>query len=215
MRMYNKLPHTLEINNKEIKINTDYRLFVKFELEMQGNDTKKAILNVLSAFYPAFLLKNITSEMVDKFIWFYKCGKEETQKGNKKGGKSQRAFDYKEDGWVYLICLYYDKNDNSQSIKNATFDGVNIKYLQLDELIYSAFMENYNIDLSKYMHWWKFKALFKGLNSECEFCKIKSYRMYDGKDKNLLELKEYYKLPPTQNEIEDRIRQNKLYEALK
>lgn len=181
MRMYNKLPHTLEINNKEIKINTDYRLFVKFELEMQGNDTKKAILNVLSAFYPAFLLKNITSEIVDKFIWFYKCGKEETQKGNKKGGKSQRAFDYKED----------------------------------DELIYSAFMECYNIDLSKYMHWWKFKALFKGLSSECEFCKIKSYRMYDGKDKNLLELKEYYKLPPTQNEIEDRIRQNKLYEALK
>lgn len=180
MRMYNKLPHTLIINNKEIKINTDYRLFVKFELEMQGNDTKKAIQNVLSAFYPAFLLKNITNEMIDKFIWFYKCGKEETLKKNGKG-KNQRAFDYKED----------------------------------DDLIYSAFMECYNIDLSKYMHWWKFKALFKGLNSECEFCKIKSYRIYNGKDKNLLELKEYYKLPPTQNEIEDRIRQNKLYEALK
>ena len=73
MRMYNKLPHSVEIGNRKITINTDYRLFVRFELEMQGNDTKKAIKNVLSAFYPAFSL--ITEEMVDKFIWFYKCGK--------------------------------------------------------------------------------------------------------------------------------------------
>ncbi len=180
MRMYNKLPHTLIINNKEITINTDYRLFVRFELEMQGNDTKKAIQNVLSAFYPAFLLKNITNEMIDKFIWFYKCGKEEMSKSGKKGGNS-RAFDYEVD----------------------------------DELIYSAFMECYHIDLSRPLHWWKFKALFKGLNNECEFCKIKSYRLYDGKDKDLLELKEYYKLPPTEIEIENQLRQQKIYEALK
>lgn len=180
MRMYNKLPQTLIINNKEITINTDYRLFVRFELEMQENDTKKAIKNVLSAFYPAFLLKSITNEMVDKFIWFYKCGKED--KPHKSGkGKNVRAYDFKED----------------------------------DDLIYSAFLETYGIDISREMHWWKFKALFNGLNSECEFCKIKSYRLYDGKDKNLLELKDFYKLPPTQNEIEDKLRQQKLYEALK
>lgn len=181
MRMYNKLPHTLIINNKEITINTDYRLFVRFEIEMQGNDTKKAIQNVLSAFYPAFLLNNITNEMVDKFIWFYKCGKEDTTKKSSKKGSKDRAFDYEID----------------------------------DDLIYSAFMETYNIDLSKYMHWWKFKALLGGLNSECEFCKIKSYRLYDGKDKNLLELKEAYKLPPTKIELEDKLRQQKLYETLK
>ena len=181
MRMYNKLPHTLRINNKEITINTDYRLFVRFELEMQGNDTKKAIQNVLSAFYPAFLLKNITGEMIDKFIWFYKCGKNEPIKPSKNGNKNDRAFDYEAD----------------------------------DELIYSAFMECYHIDLSKPLHWWKFKALFKGLNNECEFCKIKSYRLYSGKDKDLLELKEYYKLPPTEIELENQLRQQKIYEALK
>jgi len=179
MRMYNKLPHTLIINNKEININADYRLFVKFEIEMQGNDTKKAIQNVLSAFYPAFLLNNITKEMIDKFIWFYKCGKEDIPKSGK--GSNARTFDYEID----------------------------------DELIYSAFMECYKIDLSKPMHWWKFKALFNGLNNECEFCKVKSYRLYSGDDKNLLELKNYYKLPPTKMELEDKIRQQKLYEALK
>ena len=180
MRMYNKLPQTLIINNKEITINTDYRLFVRFELEMQGNDTKKAIQNVLSAFYPAFLLKNITVEMVDKFIWFYKCGKKDIPK---KEGKSKnvRSYDYDID----------------------------------DDLIYSAFMECYHIDLSRYIHWWKFKALFNGLSGDTEFCKIKSYRLYDGKEKDLLELKEFYKLPPTEMEIEDKIRQSKIYDALK
>lgn len=180
MRMYNKLPHSVTINNREITINTDYRLFVKFELEMQGNDTKKAIKNVLSAFYPAFSL--ITEEMVDKFIWFYKCGKTDVLKDSKgKKTSKNRAYDYEVD----------------------------------DDLIYSAFMETYHIDLSRPLHWWKFKALFNGLNSECEFCKIKSYRLYNGKDKNLLELKEYYKLPPTKIELEDKLRQEKLYEALK
>lgn len=183
MNLYNKLPHTVIINNKKITINTDYRLFVKFEIEMQGNDTKKAIQNVLSAFYPAFLLKNITNEMIDKFLWFYKCGKsEEIEKSHKtKSRKQERPFDYEID----------------------------------ESLIYSAFMECYHIDLSNYMHWWKFKALFNGLNSETEFCKIKSYRLYDGKDKNLLELKEFYKLPPTKLEISDKLRQQKLYEILK
>ena len=181
MRMYNKLPHKLIIDNKEITINADYKVFFRFELEMQDKDTKRAIQNVLSAFYPAFLLNRITSEMVDKFIWFYKCGEEEAKQSKGKAGKNIRSFDYKID----------------------------------QDLIYSAFLECYHIDLSKPMHWWKFKALFRGLNSECEFCKIKSYRLYEGKDKNLLELKEFYKLPPTQAEIEDKLRQQKIYEALK
>ena len=180
MNLYNKLPHTVKINNREITINTDYRLFVKFEIEMQGNDTTKAIQNVLSAFYPAFLLKNISDEMINKFLWFYKCGKEDSPKKSK-GGKNTRAFDYEID----------------------------------EELIYSAFMECYGIDLSKYMHWWKFKALFNGLNSDCEFCKVKSYRIYDGKDKNLLELKDFYKLPLSKIEMEDKLRQDKIYNALK
>lgn len=181
MRMYNKLPHSVTIENKEITINTDYRLFVRFELEMQGNDTKKAIQNVLSAFYPAFLLKNITNEMVDKFIWFYKCGKKDIPKSSKKNGKNIRSFDYEID----------------------------------DDLIYSAFMECYHIDLSKYIHWWKFKALFNGLNSECEFCKRKSYRLYEGDNKELLELKEYYKLPPIGIELDNEKRLQNLYEKLK
>ena len=187
MRMFNKLPRTIYINNKEIIVNTDYRIFVRFEVEMQENDTKKAIRNVLSSFYPAFLLREgITNEMVDKFIWFYKCGiteeEEKSLKSNNKASTRARAYDYR-----------YDS-----------------------DLIFGAFMETYRIDLSRAnLHWWKFKALLKSLNGNTEFCKIKSYRMYDGEDKNLLELKEAYKLPPSKQEIEAEIRRDKLYEALK
>lgn len=78
-----------------------------------------------------------------------------------------------------------------------------------------ALMETYHMDSLKPLHWWKFKALFIGLNNECEFYKIKLYRLYDGKDKNLLKLKEYYKLPRTKIELKDKLRQEKLYEALK
>lgn len=182
MRLINILPHSVIINNREIYVNVDYRLFVQFEIDMQGNDTKQAIKKCLSAFYPAFILKDRTlyDELIDKFIWFYKCGIEkEIKEGN---GTNIRAYDYEAD----------------------------------EDYIYSAFYETYKIDLSKAkLHWWQFKALLKGLPSECEFCKIKSYRVYTGKDKNILELKEYYKLPPTQKEINDKLRHDKLYEALK
>ena len=51
--------------------------------------------------------------------------------------------------------------------------------------------------------------------NDCEFCKIKGYRAYEGKDEKLLELKEYYKLPPTEAEIQEQIRKDKIYEAFK
>lgn len=72
---------------------------------------------------------------------------------------------------------------------------------------------SYGIDLAHdKVHWWKFKALLKSLKSDVEFVKIQSYRAYEGKDKNMLELKEYWKLPQPAAEQE---RLNKIYEVLK
>ena len=45
------------------------------------------------------------------------------------------------------------------------------------DLIYSAFMKDYKIDLQDIeMHWWKFKSLFNGLDENNQFCKIMGYR---------------------------------------
>lgn len=189
MRMFNKLPQYVYLNNKKEFINTDYRLFIDFEIKMQGKDKKKAINNCLYAFYPAFLNicnQGLYEEAVEKFIWFYTCGREEIEsrvkKNNTNNSKNKQLFSYE-----------YD-----------------------DEMIYGAFKEQYNINLDRtYLHWWEFKALIKTLSSECEFCKAKGYRAYDGKDSELLKLKENYSLPLSQAELDEEERHKKIFEELK
>lgn len=72
-----------------------------------------------------------------------------------------------------------------------------------EELIYSAFMQCYHIDLCEAeMHWWKFKALFDGLSEDTKFHKVMGYRNLET-DKNMSpervkqykELKAIYRLP--------------------
>jgi hypothetical protein len=52
------------------------------------------------------------------------------------------------------------------------------------ELIYSAFLENYNIDLLKTdLHWWQFKALLCGLH-DTKLNDVISFRLYKPSGKN-------------------------------
>jgi hypothetical protein len=47
--------------------------------------------------------------------------------------------------------------------------------------IYSAFLDQYGIDLNEIdeLHWFKFKALFEGLKSDNKICEIMGYRAID------------------------------------
>lgn len=184
--MYSKLPHYVYLNKEKFAINTDYHIFIDFEEEMQGDETYKAIMKVLQRFYHPFFFdicnKGYFKEAIDKFIWFYKCGKPENYVNNFKNGNKSQIFSYKHD----------------------------------DLYIWAAFKQIYNVDLShENIHWWKFRAMFISLPSNCEFVKIKGYRAYNGKDKNLLELKEIHKLPLNGSQIKDQIRRKQIYEALK
>ena len=91
---------------------------------------------------------------------------------------------------------------NNKQIYNYEFDA---------EYIYSAFMQEYKIDLQdiESLHWWKFKALFNGLTEETQFVKIMGYRTIDiSKIKNKKEKKRYkelqrlYALPDMRTEEE-------------
>lgn len=184
---YNKLPRYVYIKNEKFVINADYRIFINFEMQMQGKNVKEAIMQTLTNFYPAFFSicnRKLLKEAVEQFIWFYHCGKDEYKNqevAKKKGKKASQIFNYNYD--CDLICGSY--------------------------WIYA------HTDLHKYLHWWRFKEIWESLPSDCEFNKIKSYRAYDGNDKEMLELKEYYKLPPTEAEIQEEIRKDKIYEAFK
>ncbi|NEZ80389.1 hypothetical protein EXM60_14680 [Clostridium botulinum] len=80
-----------------------------------------------------------------------------------------------------------------------------------DDYIYSAFLDQYGIDLQdiEYLHWWKFKAMFKALKEDNEIVKIMGYRSMDLskiKDKEekayYRKMKELYKIPININKNE-------------
>jgi len=65
------------------------------------------------------------------------------------------------------------------------------------DLIYSAFMDKYKIDLydeKTKLHWWKFQALLSGL-SGTKLNDVMGYRAYTGKDKDLIKLRNSWALP--------------------
>lgn len=175
----NRLP---QYTPSRLKIRTDFRESIKFELLMQDsklNEEEKVKL-ALNLYYN---LNDITDikKAVEDIIWFYKGGKNEKENVDKEVKKS---------------------NSKEKQIYSYEFDA---------EYIYSAFMEQYNIDLNsiRYLHWWKFKALFNSLNENVLFSKIMEYRAIDLakiKDKSMKKqykkLQELYKLPDMRTEQE-------------
>lgn len=193
MIMFNRLPYFVILQKRKYKINVDFRNMISFENKVQDKsvDNSKKIEYGLRHFYPAFfyaenyrkLLQNpqLYKEACEKMIWFYKCGREDYHKT--KGSTKGKS--------------------TKKQIYSYEFD---------DEYIYSAFYQEYKIDLTyEKVHWWKFKALLKSLKSNVEFVKIQGYRAYSGKDKNMLELRDYWELPKTTDEQK---RQDKIFELL-
>ncbi|ADL53210.1 bacteriophage Gp15 family protein [Clostridium cellulovorans] len=104
------------------------------------------------------------------------------------------------------ILWFYKCGKEEDSLKaKGNLKAVNIYSYDYDaEYIYSAFLDQYGVDLQdiEFLHWWKFKAMFKSLKEDNEIVKIMGYRAIDIskiKDKAQREhykkLKEMYKIP--------------------
>jgi len=177
--LLDKLP---QYTNSGLRIRTDFRESIKFELLMQDTRIKKEdkIMQALKLYYYDFDKIKDIKQAVDDILWFYRCNKEETVKNN-------------------------SNEENEEKIKQI------YSYEFDDEYIYSAFMEQYKIDLNsiKYLHWWKFKALFECLNENTQFVKIMGYRAINLskiKDKdikaNYKKMKKLYAIPDMRTEEE-------------
>lgn len=172
------VPTSVEIDNQEYEINSDFRISILFELLMQDNSMgdKDKMLMALKLYYPV-IPKNL-NEAIEQMLWFYRCGKDvRKSKGNGKGKSGTQIYSFEHD----------------------------------DDYIYAAFMDQYNIDLQdiEYLHWWKFKAMFKSLKEDNEIVKIMGYRSMDLskiKDKEekayYKKMQELYKLPISKDEKE-------------
>jgi len=110
--------------------------------------------------------------------------------------------------WFYRCGKDEVKNNNKGTGKSTNV----YSYEHDDDYIYSAFLDQYRVDLQdiEYLHWWKFKAMFKGLKEDNEIIKIMGYRSTDLskiKDKEqkayCKKMKEFYKIPSNINKDEE------------
>ena len=76
----------------------------------------------------------------------------------------------------------YPHEENSIAVQGEGKEQEpSFSYTEDADCIFCAFMECYRIDLEQipYMHWWKFRVLFDGLNEETEMKQRIRYRQMD------------------------------------
>ena len=151
--LIDKLPTEVE----GLELNTDFRTSILFELLMQDKDISnedKVALSINLYFNKQPETYEEMEKMTKSIIWFYSLG-------NKKKKLKE-------------------KDQSKDIVKKEKKKKQIYSFEQDDFLIYSAFMEQYHIDLNETkMHWWKFKAMFDGLNDDILFSKVMGYRSID------------------------------------
>ena len=81
-----------------------------------------------------------------------------------------------------ILWFYRCGKDEVENKNKGTGKSTNVYSFDYDDdLIYSAFLDQYGVDLQdiEYLHWWKFKAMFRGLKEDNEIVKIMGYRAMD------------------------------------
>lgn len=165
-----------KITPNNYKINTSYKQGIKFELLMQDNELQKEekVMLALALFYDKKEINQIKTP-------------EELQK---------RIND---------ILWFYKCNKIGQNNKgvNARKEKQIYSYEFDADKIYSAFMQQYNVDLQKTdLHWWQFRSMFESLTDKTQIVEIMGYRAIDlskikdkEEKKRYKELKRIYALP--------------------
>lgn len=113
--------------------------------------------------------------------------------------------------WFYSC----GKTDDTQATSSVGGGTSRIYSFEHDsEYIYAAFLDQYGIDLQdvEHLHWWKFRAMFKGLKEDNLISKIMGYRaikindnMTDAEKKHYREMKRIYALPDNRTEEEKQL----------
>ena len=158
MKKYNilldALPTSVQIDGTDYPIDTNFRTGIQFEM-LLGNNTLKTeekVIVALKMYYTEGIPRNVR-EAVNAITDFYRCGAEPKQHGETtaKSAIGRRRMD-----------KIYDFDVDAS-------------------LFYAAFLTQYGIDLNEvnYLHWWKFMAMFEGLNRDHESQRIMQIRATD------------------------------------
>lgn len=185
------LPDTVQIDGRKYAINTDFRVGMQFESIQKSDQPDDIKLIRLLAMYYPVIPDDLVTAF-DRLLWFYRCGEEE-EKDEKKKERYQR-----------------------RTSKDPAFS-----FTQDASYIYSAFKEQYGIDLTEEnLHWWKFMALFESLGEDTKMSRIMYYRKAStsglSKERRafLNDMKKLYKIKDLSKEkltLEDRNRRWREY----
>ena len=179
--LIDEVPEYVEIDGVEYKINTDFRIGIMFELLIQDNTfaDMEKVEIALNLYYPE--IPHDPIQALEKILWFYRCGKE------------------------------YDAESPQEGTEGTTQQQAIYSFEHDAEYIYAAFLDQYGIDLQdiEHLHWWKFRALFKGLKEDNLIVKIMGYRaikiddsMTDSEKKFYRRMKKIYALPDNRTQEE-------------
>ncbi|WP_058990595.1 Gp15 family bacteriophage protein [Anaerococcus rubeinfantis] len=182
------LPSTIDVNGRKIAINTDFRVWIKYEELMldEEKEAEKQIMEVLdTCLVDDFTITSLDDleKLFDGLLNFYGLGQK--IENSKEEKESEEDSDFSSSSKIYSF-----EHDWSY--------------------IYSAYMECYNINIfTANLHWWEFKALFNSLNDKCLFSKIMSFRsmkitskMSKDEKKYYRQMKKLYALPDERSEEE-------------
>lgn len=180
--LVDELPKGLRIGDVDIPIRYDFKTWVRFELVMcdRSIDDDERLLYVLELIFDEDCFDFVISNVSETI---------------------ERLIDF------YSCCR------DSKEIKTDedTFGkGERIYSFKYDaDLIFSAFLECYGIDLSvEFLHWFQFQALLSSLG-DCKFTEVLKIRairidseMSDENKKYYREMKRVFALPDERSQVE-------------
>lgn len=105
--LVDKVPESLIISGTEYEINTDFRVWIKYEalLTSSENNNSDNLLDKIKklVFKSKIPPAHLDEETIEQIIWFYRCGKE-PRKGSP--SKSADIFSYEyDDGYIYAAFM--------------------------------------------------------------------------------------------------------------
>jgi len=183
--LLDSLPDTVMVDGREFPIYSDFRTGIILEqiLDDDTLDGKEQFHAIMQLYFVDEVPENKEGAL-RAILDFYRCGKKE--KKRRRNTKSEQNVPKKKKVYDFM----YD-----------------------DDYVYSAFLTQYGIDLNEieYLHWWKFMAMFRSLESHNKIIEIIGYRQADlGKieDKKerarIANLQKLYELPNSQT-VEERV----------
>lgn len=98
--LVDSVPHSLLIAGTEYKINTDYRVWIKYQLilESEEGSDEEIFQKILTLVFPDEKPPALyNEETAEQIMWFYRCGKPVP----KSTGKHETIFSYEyDDGYI-------------------------------------------------------------------------------------------------------------------